>query len=197
MVNETPELYADLTLKHLAKEQFSLEWLYNVLNHKKEQDRIAFEDLDPEIGFVLLPDIKWDGITKEQMYLQALIQKKDIKSLRDLNGSHLPLLTNIREKSLQVIQEKYGVSKFHIRAYLHYQPSFYHLHVHFTYLKYDAPGIFCEKSHLLDHVISNIQMIPDYYQRSTLSFVLKENDRLFKLYEDIIKEDCNKKKKIE
>lgn len=159
----------------------SKQWVYNILDHKKESERIAYEDPCPENGFILLPDLKWDGKTSETLYLLALIHKRDIKSLRDLTDKHLPLLKNIRDKSIDAIQQKYGVKRSQLRIYLHYQPSFYHLHIHFTYLKHEAPGIFCEKSHLLDQVISNIELMPDYYQRATLSFVLKEADALFEL----------------
>lgn len=153
--------------------------MYNILDHKKEVDRIAFEDPCQENGFILLPDLKWDGTTAETLYLLALIHKRDIKSLRDLTANHLPLLKNVRDKCVDVIQQKYGVKRSQLRIYFHYQPSFYHLHLHFTYLKHEAPGIFCEKSHLLESVINNIELMPDYYQRATLSFVVKETDELF------------------
>lgn len=162
------------------------QWVYNILDHKKESDRIAFEDPCQENGFILLPDLKWDGKTSETLYLLALIHKRDIKSLRDLTANHLPLLKNIRDKGIDVIQQKYGVKRSQLRIYFHYQPSFYHLHVHFTYLKHEAPGIFCEKSHLLDTVIDNIELMPDYYQRATLSFVLKETDALFEKFDTTI-----------
>ncbi|GAB0096431.1 m7GpppX diphosphatase [Sergentomyia squamirostris] len=179
IVQETPDLYVGTTLRHIEKEQFSLEWLYNILDHKKESERIVFEDTCKETGFILLPDLKWDGQTAETLYCLALVQKRGIKSLRDLNESHLPLLRNILNKGIQAIEDKYAVGRSQLRIYLHYQPSFYHLHVHFTYLKHDAPGIFCEKSHLLNAVIDNIELMSDYYQRATLSFVLRENDKLW------------------
>lgn len=152
------------------------------MEHKKETERIVFEDADKEIGFILLPDLKWDGKTIETLYLLAIVHKPNIKSLRDLTVDHLPLLRNIRDKGIAAIADKYDVQRSQLRIYFHYQPSFYHLHVHFTYLKYDAPGIFCEKSHLLDSVIDNIELMPNYYQRCTLSFVLRENDLLFGKY---------------
>lgn len=76
------------------------------------------------------------------------------------------------------------MDKSQLRIYLHYQPSFYHLHVHFTYLKYEAPGILAEKAHLLSNVISNIELLSDYYQKITLPFVVKETDNLFKKFEE-------------
>lgn len=41
----------------------------------------------------------------------------------------------------EAIMEKYGIPAHKLRIYIHYLPSFYHLHVHFTALSFDAPGI--------------------------------------------------------
>lgn len=37
-----------------------IQWVYNILEKKAEADRIIYEDPDPVVGFVLLPDFKWD-----------------------------------------------------------------------------------------------------------------------------------------
>lgn len=155
----------------------------------------------------MIPDLKWDG-SLETLYLLAIPTLRGIKSIRDLDDSHLPLLRNIRDEGTKAIFNKYkGLPESQLRIYLHYQPSFYHLHVHFTYLKYDAPGkfdsrfdshfvfinfvivyhfisgIFTEKAHLLSTVINNIELLPDYYSKATLSFVVKESETLFSKYE--------------
>ena len=83
-----------------------------------------------------------------------------------------------------MLSGKYGVHKSQIRAYLHYQPSYYHLHVHFTHLKYNAPGSEVERAHLLITVIKNIESQSDYYANALLPFVVKESDKLFKAYQD-------------
>lgn len=150
--------------------------MHNILDHKKESDRIIFEDPDKDIGFILLPDLKWDGKTLETLYAVAIVHRKNLPSIRSLNADHLPLLRNIRDKGLAAIKKLYDLDRSQLRIYFHYQPSFYHLHVHFTYLKYDAPGIFCEKSHLLDTVIDNIELMSDYYTKATLSFVIRATD---------------------
>lgn len=86
--------------------------------------------------------------------------------------------------SLQkAIFDKYKVRGSQLRIYFHYQPSFYHLHIHFTYLRHEAPGIYAEKSHLLDTVINNIEMMSDYYKKATLPFTIREMDTLFNVYE--------------
>uniref|UniRef100_A0A1Q3EWL2 m7GpppX diphosphatase n=1 Tax=Culex tarsalis TaxID=7177 RepID=A0A1Q3EWL2_CULTA len=180
LFEETAEDYQTVTLPHLEQEQLSLEWLYNVLEHRKEQDRIVFEDpADDGTGFILLPDLKWDGKTLEQLYLLALVHPRRIKSLRDLTAAHLPLLRNIRDRGTEAIRTRYGIGADKLRVYLHYQPTFYHLHVHFTFLQHDPPGIQCEKSHLLATVIGNLELLPDYYRKATLSCVFKETDKLY------------------
>lgn len=198
LVEESAQDYQTVTLPHLEQEQLSLEWLYNVLEHRKEKDRIVFEDPSDETGFILLPDLKWDGKTLEQLYLLALVRPRGIKSLRDLTAAHLPLLRNIRQKGIEAIRDRYGIEASKLRVYLHYQPTFYHLHVHFTFLQHDPPGIQCEKSHLLSSVIGNLELVADYYQKATLSCVLKETDKLYgKLKAAREEEPASKRVKLE
>jgi m7GpppX diphosphatase len=179
------ESYADymkLTVPYIESSQFDIEWVYNILEHKKEADRIVFEDEDPDLGFILLPDLKWDQKQNTNLYLVAIIKKRDIKSLRDLTGDHLPLLENIRTKATEAICSKYAMDKSRLRIYFHYQPSYYHLHIHFTAMSFDAPGSQAERAHLLSNVISNLRVAPDYYQKATISFPAKEGTPLYKLF---------------
>ncbi|GFX21896.1 m7GpppX diphosphatase [Trichonephila clavipes] len=179
IVNETPELYENIILPHLESQKFSLQWVYNILQHKSETERIVFEDPDPELGFILLPDLKWDESEKSAIYFIAICHKRNINSLRDLNASHLPLLKNIKNKGLDAIQMKYNIQHEKLRIFLHYQPSYYHLHVHFTSIHKQVPGCQFEKAHLLDSVINNIELSASYYQDVTLTYTLKSNDPLF------------------
>ena len=73
------------------------------------------------------------------------------------------------------------MTKDSLRAYLHYQPSYYHLHVHFTHLRFSAPKSSVGEAHLLDDIIDNIATIdPMFYAKRTLSFVVKESSLLWK-----------------
>ncbi|KAH8417367.1 hypothetical protein KR222_009876 [Zaprionus bogoriensis] len=187
LINETPDLYETVTLPYINSSQFSLDWVYNIIDHKQEADRIVFEDKDAETGFILLPDLKWDGRNEENLYLLGIVRQRDIKSLRDLNASHLPLLRNLRQSAKQAIQKRYGLNPTQLRMYFHYQPSFYHLHVHINLIRNDAPGIWCEKAHMLDTVINNLELVSDYYQRAHLPFVLYEGNKLLDLYDEKLK----------
>lgn len=58
---ETPEMYAAVTEPHIAAIPASATaWVINILEKKKEADRMIFEDPDPTTGFMLHPDLKWD-----------------------------------------------------------------------------------------------------------------------------------------
>lgn len=79
---------------------YFLQWVYNILNKDEEADKIIFEDTCPNSGFILLPDMKWDGKDMNALYLQAIVHRRNIRSIRDLDQRHLPLLKNILEKGL-------------------------------------------------------------------------------------------------
>ena len=55
----------------------------------------------------------------------------------------------------QVIEQRFGVQPDQLRMYVHYQPSYYHFHVHLchTGLGANSPGAAVGKAHLLDDVI--------------------------------------------
>ncbi|XP_046631668.1 m7GpppX diphosphatase-like [Daphnia pulicaria] len=186
LIEETALIYQSVTLLHIRESKFDLQWVYNILEHKKEADRIVYEDLDPDCGFILLPDLKWDCRSTSNLYLTGIVCKRDIKSIRDLTSEHLPLLKNIFDKGSAAITKKYGLDKSEQRIYLHYQPSYYHLHIHFTSLQFTPPGCNVERAHLLSNVIRNIELKSSYYQEASLDFLAFEGDPLLKKYHQYI-----------
>ena len=89
---------------------------------------------------------------------------------------------NISQKSFppqEVIEERYGVQGEELRCYVHYQPSYYHFHVHFTHLRYCAPRVYVGQSHLLEEIIDNIEIDSEYYTKRTLSYVGKRDSPLW------------------
>lgn len=53
----------------------------------------------------------------------------------------------------QAIQERCGVPASQLRLFVHYQPSYYHLHVHFVHVSVASHGTSAGKAILLDDVI--------------------------------------------
>uniref|UniRef100_A0A914VWC8 M7GpppX diphosphatase n=1 Tax=Plectus sambesii TaxID=2011161 RepID=A0A914VWC8_9BILA len=104
--------------------------------------------------------------------------------LRDLTADHLPMLENLREKSLAALREKYGIRPDQVKAYFHYQPSFYHLHVHMISVKYDAPASGTTSAILLNDVINNLHIAGDFYRRASLTFSLKKDSALLNAFRE-------------
>ena len=75
-----------------------MQWVRNILDGKAEQDRVLYDDTDSEAGFVLVPDMKWDGKDLDSLYLLAIARKEGLLSLRELREEHIPLLRNILVK---------------------------------------------------------------------------------------------------
>ena len=100
------------------------------MKKESEQEDVLYHDEHPETGFILLPDSKWDRIQPSQLYLLAISQSPAIKSLRDLRGSHLCFLKGMRSGILKCLKEKWGLGWRDVRLLIHYQPSYYHFHVH-------------------------------------------------------------------
>lgn len=141
--------------------------MYNILDKKAEADRIVFENPDPSDGFILIPDLKWNQQQLDDLYLNAICQRRGIKLLRDLTPEHLPLLRNILQEGKEAIRKRYQVTGDRLHVYLHYLPLYYHLHVHFTALGFEAPGSGVEQAHLLAEVIENLECDPKHYQKRT------------------------------
>jgi m7GpppX diphosphatase len=155
--------------------------VYNILDGKAESDRVLYNDLDPESGFMLLPDLKWNQSQLESLYVTGLI-RQPIQSLRELRASHLPLLRKLATIGKEVVRSKYGIHPCQLRVYFHYQPTYYHLHVHYTHLCYQDLGSVPERAHLVEDVIDNIERDPEFYAKCNLTFLAKELDLLTEEY---------------
>lgn len=153
------------------------KWVYNILDGISEAERVILNDPDPDSGFVLTPDLKWAGDEKD-LYLVAICHRRDIRSLRDLDDGHMILLKNILTKGTKAIKDRFKKCKGHLRAYIHYQPSFYHFHVHF---KTVDPNDYrsTDRDHLLSTVINNITLSKDYYKKATLTYPLSVSSALY------------------
>lgn len=160
-------------IKKVCANKETLNWLHNILSGKSEKDRVLFNDSkNKDTGFILIPSNK---STEHHPHLLAICRRTDIRSIRDLNKSHLSLLKNIESKSMQAIKKKYKDIQF--RSYVHYQPTFYHFHVHFEPLLEGPSG--SHRDNLLTTIINNIELCEDYYQKSTLTYPLSSEAKLF------------------
>merc|ERR1712154_355395 len=195
MIRETPQMYKDIQLPYIQSIPTAhIQWVYDILEEKRESKKIIVKDTDEEIGFVTLPDSKWKSHPKADspksdwklnmsiptsFYALSIVRDRTIKSLRDLRGKHVKLLENLLHKTTEAIKEIYGLNSNELRIFVHYPPQYYHFHIHFTCLAIDY-GIHSGKAILLEDIIDNLKMDPNYYQKASISCVVFEGDQLLK-----------------
>ena len=105
------------------------KWIYNILDGNKETENLIYENK----YFKLMKDLKFnedDDI--KSLYLIAIVKQRDLLSIRDLTREHLSMLMSIRDNSINVIEQKYGVKC--ACPFFHYLPQYFHLHVHFVHI---------------------------------------------------------------
>lgn len=95
LVTETYHRYKTVVRPYIEKQRFGLEWVYNIIDGKSEQERVLLDADD----FILVPGPRWDGKVNDSMTFLAIVKSRDICSIRDLKLEHLPLLQNILDKS--------------------------------------------------------------------------------------------------
>ncbi|KAF8970508.1 hypothetical protein BGZ46_010482 [Entomortierella lignicola] len=184
MITETAEVYKKAVLPWIeAQPKSRIQWVYNIFSGLSEVGNVLFRDEDPDTGFIILPDSKWDKRTLSSLYLLAISQRSDVRSLRDLKKEHLPMLKNIRDKVSKLVPRQFpGVAHDEIRMFVHYHPSYYHFHVHVTHATAQVNGSTVGQSHLLDTIIDNIENFdPDYYSKASLRFALGTNHPVYEL----------------
>ena len=82
------------------------------------------------------------------------------------------------KEGLAAIKSTYGVQvENQIRIFIHYQPQFYHFHIHFTRLENEV-GCSVERGHLVSDIIQNIEMDSNYYTKRMLTYKLKKGSPL-------------------
>ena len=163
---ETFENYQDNFLKQMNQNfEANTKWILNIFEGKSEQESILFKNSE----FILLPDYKWNTQNLDDLYYLGImkpIKGKYIMSVRDLNESHLAILNNMNNV-VDIIEKKHNLEDNQIIAYVHYHPSFYIFHVHYTFVNNDVFKSSFPRSILLKDIIDNIKLDGEYYQKKT------------------------------
>ncbi|KXT01813.1 hypothetical protein AC578_2006 [Pseudocercospora eumusae] len=163
VVRETPEIYEKYVRPYmrLCREEGRLNWVFNILEGKSEQENVLFrsQESDSEDDFLLLPDLNWDRSTLGSLHLLALPMRRDIWSVRDLKKKDVEWLKHLRKSLTKTVAELYsGLEEDMLKIYVHYQPTYYHFHVHVVHVDLDATGTQAVGKALgFDHVVSQLE----------------------------------------
>jgi len=202
LINETYHMYSTVVQPYIQSiiDSGSLSWINNVVEGKKEAERLLVNHEE----FVINVDTKWrthppplttprsewyNHPSTSDLYCLGIVKDSSITCIRDLRGHHIPLLKAMVKEGLAAIKSTYGVQvENQIRIFVHYQPQFYHFHIHFTRLENEV-GCSVERGHLVSDIIQNIEMDSQYYVKRMLTYKLKKGSPLENLIATHISND--------
>lgn len=159
-VTETPDIYARHIKPWIEKTQRTpgrIDWIYNILDGVTEQEDVVYrsagfgmstaEDRSDSEGFLLLPDLNWDRRSATGLHLLALVERRDLWSLRGLKKRHVAWLKHLRKEIVKAaaevatrLQGEGEADEDQFKCYVHYQPTYYHFHVHVVHVMLEAGG---------------------------------------------------------
>ncbi|KAF3043979.1 hypothetical protein E8E12_003681 [Didymella heteroderae] len=191
IVHETPEIYASYVRPYITSQHTkgTLQWVYNILDGLKEQEDVIYREIDPKKGFLLLPDLNWDRKTLSSLHLLGIVERRDIWSVRDLKKSQVAWVRHMREKMLDATVKLYPqLERDQLKLYVHYQPTYYHFHIHIVHVELEAGTTQATGKALgLENVISQLDGMAGEDEASladvSLSYHLGERSELWeKIY---------------
>ncbi|KAK8212026.1 HIT-like domain-containing protein [Phyllosticta capitalensis] len=160
LVTETPEIYRDHVRPYIEKQRGEgrLDWIFNIIEGRTEQEDVFYREHGEE-GFLVLPDLNWDRKTMTSLHLLGLVERRDIWSVRDLQKQHVTWLKHMRAKLLEATVKLYPeLDKDQLKLYVHYQPTYYHFHIHIVHVALEAGATQATGKALgLENVISQVE----------------------------------------
>jgi len=189
LVQETPEIYEHVVKPFITSFPPSrTKWIDDIVAGRKEGEKFLHRDDSGSFGYMIIPDMKWNLETVSDLYLLALCTTNGIRSLRDLRKVHVPVLKNIKAEATRVVNTRWknDGKDVSLRMFIHYQPSYYHFHIHIVNANHPMGfGMAVGQAHLLDDIISMLELDPDggpsIIERMTFTYGLGEQHALYPL----------------
>ncbi|CAO2654851.1 Nn.00g115840.m01.CDS01 [Neocucurbitaria sp. VM-36] len=160
VVTETPEIYANYVRPYMQRqrEKGALNWVFNIIEGRTEQEDVMYREHGDE-GFLLLPDLNWDRKTIGGLHLLGIVERRDIWSVRDLNKSMVEWVKHMRTKMVEATAKLYPeIEQDQLKLYVHYQPTYYHFHIHIVHVSLEAGSTQATGKALgLENIISQLE----------------------------------------
>ena len=113
-------------------------------------------------------------VSSNKFYIIGFPIKK-ITCLREIKREDLPLLDKLVNKMIEIAKQVSNIDSKSLYTFFHYHPSFYHLHLHCTFINnININGKFL-RYHFYDMVKNNLLRNKSYYKRNDLYFEIPKN----------------------
>jgi len=160
VVTETPEIYTKYMRPYIQKQRDEgrLNWVFNIIEGRAEQEDVMYREHGEE-GFLLAPDLNWDRKTLSTLHVLGIVERRDIWSVRDLTTTHVLWLRHMRQKLLDATVKLYpDIESDQLKLYIHYQPTYYHFHIHIVHVGLEAGATQAVGKALgLDNIIAQLE----------------------------------------
>ncbi|KAI0019514.1 HIT-like domain-containing protein [Xylariomycetidae sp. FL0641] len=164
MVLETADVYRERVRPFMQRnrEEGRLNWVFNIIEGRKEVDEVIYRTplgRDGDEGFLMLPNLHWDRQTLEALHLLAIVERRDLWSLRDLRKKHVPWLRHMQAKLVDATVATFPqIEADQLKLFVHYHPTYYHFHVHVVHVMAEAnSGQAVGKGIALDAIIEQLE----------------------------------------
>jgi len=161
MVKDTYKEYLSFIEKRDIEKD---RWIYNIIDGKSEQDSILYSDDQ----CIVIPTYVWDSNNIDKLHILCLPTDITLRCIRSLTNQHIALLEHMKKQTIDVIKNVYDLDETKLKIFLHYEPSTYHLHLHFVNVNSVYLNASVEHSHELNNVLFNLSICPNYYQQIVL-----------------------------
>mmetsp|Transcript_20482 Transcript_20482/g.18125 ORF Transcript_20482/g.18125 Transcript_20482/m.18125 type:complete len:104 (-) Transcript_20482:22-333(-) len=95
------------------------------------------------------------------------------------------MLESMHSDCLSCISKTFSLPKNQIVAYIHYLPTYFHLHIHYCHQKFiEGFSANIGKCIMLKDVIQNIKIKGNYYQEVVLTVGVGTKDKLYAKLEE-------------
>ena len=162
IMRETYKEYIDFIGKRDCEKD---TWIYNIIDNIKEQDKILYRDN----LCIIIPTYTWNTINIDKLHILSFPIDKTIRCIRELNKDHINLLKYMKNKTIQIIENIYKLKEENLKIFIHYDPSTYHLHIHYVNIIFLDMDSSVEYSHEINNVIFNLSIDTDYYKKIILN----------------------------
>lgn len=168
LVLETYDEYLE-KMKNIP--EFTYKWVHNIIDGVAEQNNIITRTDE----YIIIPPLKAHKKTnKNNKHILVIFTDKTLRTLRDLNSTHIEML---KRSYYDTIKHEFNGDFDEVKAYFHYPPSAYSLHLHFSYNENHCAKSSVEYSHEVRNVIENLQIYTDYYKKiKMLTSIPKEKN---------------------
>jgi len=159
-----PETYQQYLERAHKRNPIKDMWIYELLKADKHE-----EILHSDNQFVLIKPTK-----STDAHLLGFVRDISIRTMRELDERHIPLLEHIYEEGCLYFKEKYNVSKDKLKVYVHYPPTTWVLHIHFTPIDNNEASSSVEYTYSLSEIINILRIKGDYYQTTIMNCLVNE-----------------------